>query len=278
MSIHTQLCTYKTADNERLHGLLFTPSGEGSDLALVLVHGVAMNFYLPPLVIFGQALAERRYHCFVINTRGHDWIARAGNLTQFGGSAYENLEDCLFDLDGALDSLANRNYRRFILVGHSLGAIKSIIYQGTRRRADVIGIVSCSAPKQFYSERIGRQPAFGETIGKAEAMVAEGRGEELLSIAVGATPGIFSARTHLNKYGKDDGNDCRPYAKRIGCPLLAIVGGAEPKFFHEYAQELVAAAGTSSTYKLVDGGNHFYNRHTAAIVEIIEEWLGQLLD
>jgi hypothetical protein len=65
MSIHTQLCTYKTADKERLHGLFFTPSGEHSDLPLVFVHGVAMNFYLQPLAIFGQALAERRYHCFV---------------------------------------------------------------------------------------------------------------------------------------------------------------------------------------------------------------------
>jgi len=220
-------------------------------------------------------LAGRGYHGFVINTRGHDWIARAGNLTKFGGSAYENLEDCLFDFDGALDYLKQREYRRFVLLGHSLGAIKSIIYQGTRQRGDVVGIVSCSAPKQFYSERIGRQPVFRETIEKAETMVADGRGEELLSIAVGATPGIFSARTHVDKYGKDDRNDCRPYAKRLGCPLLAIVGGAEPKFFHEYAQELVAAAGANSTYKLVDGGNHFYNRHTAETVEIIYQWLAQ---
>ncbi len=275
MSIHTQLCSFKTADNERLHGLLFTPPDQPSNLALLFIHGVAMNFYLPPFSVFGQQLAERGYHGFVINTRGHDWIARAGNLTKFGGSAYENLEDCLFDFDGALDYLSQRDYRRFVLIGHSLGAIKSIIYQGTRRRGDVVGIVSCSAPKQFYSERIGRQPVFRETIEKAESMVAEGRGEELLSIAVGATPGIFSARTHLNKYGKDDRNDCRPYAKRLGCPLLAIVGGAEPTFFHEYAQELVAAAGNNSTYKLVDGGNHFYNRHTAEIVGIIYRWLAQ---
>ena len=275
MTIHTQLCTFKTADNERLHGLLFTPPDEQSDLALVFAHGVAMNFYLPPLAIFGQELAQRRHHSFVINTRGHDWIARVGNLTKFGGSAYENLEDCLLDFDGALDYLHKQGYRRFVLVGHSLGAIKSIIYQGTRQRADVVSIVSCSAPKQFYSERISRQPGFRETIEKAETMVAEGRGEELLSIAVGATPGIFSARTHLDKYGRDDRNDCRPYAKRIGCPLLAIVGSAEPKFFHEYAQELVAAAGANSTYKLVDGGNHFYNRHTAEIVEIIYQWLAQ---
>ncbi|HEX4990139.1 MAG TPA: alpha/beta hydrolase, partial [Candidatus Binatia bacterium] len=254
MSIDTKLCTFKTADNERLHGLLFTPPDEQSDLALMFVHGVAMNFYLPPLAIFGQELAQRRHHSFVINTRGHDWIARVGNLTKFGGSAYENLEDCLLDFDGALDYLHKQGYRRFVFVGHSLGAIKSIIYQGTRQRADVVSIVSCSAPKQFYSERVSRQPGFRETIEKAETMVAEGRGEELLSIAVGATPGIFSARTHLDKYGRDDRNDCRPYAKRIGCPLLAIVGSAEPKFFHEYAQELVAAAGTNSTFKLVDGG------------------------
>ena len=278
MSIHTQLCTFKTADNERLHGLLFTPPKDNSDLVLLFVHGVAMNFYLPPFSVFGQALAKRGSHCFVINTRGHDWISRAGNLTKFGGSAYENLEDCLLDFDGALDFLKKHGYRRFILIGHSLGAIKSIIYQGTRQRREVIGIVSCSAPKQFYSERIGRQPAFRETIEKAEGLVAEGRGEELLSIAVGATPGLFSARTHLNKYGRDDRNDCRPYAKRIGCPLLAIVGGVEAQFFHEYAQELAAAAGPRGIYRSVEGANHFYNRHTAEIVEMIDQWLSQFTD
>ena len=275
MNIQTQLCNFKTADNERLHGLLFTPPSDDSDMALVFIHGVAMNFYLPPLAIFGQELTQLRYHCFVINTRGHDWIARVGNLTKFGGSAYENLEDCPFDLDGALNYLENLGYRRFVFIGHSLGAIKSIIYQGTRQRVDVVGIVSCSAPKQFYSERISRQPEFRETIERAETMVAEGKGEELLYVAVGATPGVFSARTHLDKYGKDDRNDCRPYAKQLGCPLLAIVGGAEPKFFHEYAQDLVRAAGTSSTYRLVEGGNHFYNKHTGEIVEIIYQWLAR---
>jgi pimeloyl-ACP methyl ester carboxylesterase len=278
MSIDTQLCTFKTVDNERLHGLLFTPVETKSDLALLFVHGVAMNFYLPPLVTFGQELAQRGFHGFVTNTRGHDWISRSGNLTKFGGSAYENLEDCVPDLDGTLSYLARHGYRRFVLIGHSLGAIKSIIYQGTRQRDDVAGVVSCSAPKQFYSERIARQPQFRQLIDRAEAMVAEGRGEELMSISVGATPGIFSARSHLNKYGKDDRNDCRPYAKRLGCPLLAIVGSAEPPFFHEYAQEIVDATGNGSTFRRVDGAGHFYNRHTAEIVEVIYQWLGQFKD
>ena len=278
MNYQTQILTFTTADNERLHGALLTPPNKTSDTALIFVHGVAMNFYLPPLFVFGQELSQRGFHSFVINTRGHDWISRSGNLTKFGGSAYENLEDCLPDLDGALDYLQQQGYRRFVLIGHSLGAIKSIIYQGTRQRADVVGIVSCSAPKQFYSERIARQPQFRELIEQAEAMVAEGRGEELMSISVGATPGIFSARSHLNKYGKDDRNDCRPYAKLIGCPLLAIVGSAEPKFFYEYAQEIAADAAPNGTCKLVDGANHFYNRQTAEIVEIVYQWLGQFAD
>jgi len=278
MNFQTEICTFKTADNERLHGALFTPLERPSDLALLFVHGVAMNFYLPPLFTFGQDLAARGFHSFVINTRGHDWISRAGNLTKFGGSAYENLEDCLADLDGALDYLKQRGYRRMILIGHSLGAIKSIIYQGTRQRSDVAGIVSCSAPRQFFSERVARQSGFRELIEKAEAMIADGKAEELIPVGVGSTPGIFTARSHVNKYGRDDNNDCRPYAKRLGCPLLAIVGSAEPRFFWEYAQEIVAGAGSNGTCRLVDGASHFYNRHTAEIVEIIHLWLGRISD
>ena len=277
MNFRTEICAFKTADNERLHGALFTPEGTPSDLALLFVHGVAMNFYLPPLFTFGKELAGRGFHSFVINTRGHDWISRAGNLTKFGGSAYENLEDCLPDLDAALDFLKAQAYRRCILIGHSLGAIKSIIYQGTRRRDDIVGIVSCSAPRQFYSERVARQAGFRELIEKAEAMVAEGRGEELIPVGVGSTPGIFTARSHVNKYGRDDNNDCRPYAKRIDCPLLAIVGSAEPKFFWEYAQEIVANAGGESTCTLIEGAGHFYNRHTAEIVDTIDRWLHRLV-
>jgi surfactin synthase thioesterase subunit len=276
MKFQTEICTFKTADNERLHSALLTPPSAKSNLALVFVPGVAMNFYLPPLFIFGQELAARGYNCFVINTRGHDWICRAGNLTRFGGSAYEMLDDCLFDLDAALNYLGRRGYSRFVLIGHSLGAIKSIIYQGTRQRSDMAGVVSCSAPKQFYSERVARQPEYRKSIERAELMVAEGRGEELMSVAVGATPGIFTARTHLDKYGKDDHGDCRPFAKTLGCPLLAVVGDTEPKFFHEYAQEIVANAGAKATCKLVHGGNHFYNRHTREIVEILHQWLEQI--
>jgi pimeloyl-ACP methyl ester carboxylesterase len=273
MKITTRLCNFKTADSERLHGLLFTPIDAKSDLALLFVHGVAMNFYLPPLATLGQALAERDYHCFVINTRGHDWISRAGNLTKFGGATYETFEESLIDIDGALNYLAEQKYRRFILVGHSLGCVKSLLYEGERQRSDVIGVVCCSCPKQFYSARALEQPQFTELMSQAEQWVAKGDGDKFLWAPASGGEGLFTAKTYVNKYGRHENNDVRPHATRLGCPLLTIAGGAEQPYFLEYAQALADAAGANGACKIVPGANHFYARHESEVVDIIGEWL-----
>lgn len=275
MSMNTKLCEFRTVDQQRLHGLLFTAPDHRSDLALLLVHGVAMNFYLPPLVTFGQALAERGYHCFVINTRGHDWVARAGNLTKFGGAAYETFDDAPKDFDGALDFLAAQGYRRFILVGHSLGCVKSLLYQGTRQRPDVVGVISCSCPKQFYSARAQEQPEFVALMQAAERMIAAGKGEHFLWAPASGATGLFSARTYENKYGAHERNDVRPHAGRLGCLHLVLAGGAEHRYFPQYAKELAEAGGASSTYKIIPNADHFYHDHEQEVIDIISSWLEQ---
>jgi predicted alpha/beta-fold hydrolase len=67
MSIQTRLCAFKPPTRNDCTACSSLPDAE-SDLALILVHGVAMNFYLPPLATFGQELAKRGFHSFVINT------------------------------------------------------------------------------------------------------------------------------------------------------------------------------------------------------------------
>jgi pimeloyl-ACP methyl ester carboxylesterase len=274
-TIHTQLLSFGTADHETLHGLLFTPADRSTDLALLFVHGVAMNFYLPPLAAFGQAIAQRGYHGFVINTRGHDWVNRAGDLTAFGGATYERFEDSAMDLDGALECLVRHGYKRFILIGHSLGCIKSLMYQGGRRRGDIVGVVSCSCPKQFYSARAVEQPEFKQLMAEAEEMVAHGKGDEILWAPASGAMGMFCARTYVNKYGKHENNDVRPHAARLGCPHLAIAGGAEHPFFPEYAKELAGASGAAGTYRIVPESNHFYDKHEPEVIEMITQWLEQ---
>src|SRR5262249_46598467 len=69
MSITTELCRFATADGQTLHGLLFGPvdAAPATDLAVVAIHGVAMNFYSGPQLVVGQMLAERGYHALVAN-------------------------------------------------------------------------------------------------------------------------------------------------------------------------------------------------------------------
>jgi len=279
VTISTRLCEFTTSDGERLAGLHFQPADQerAAELALLMVHGVAMNFYTGPLPIIGQTLAERGYHSFTINTRGHDWISRAGDATAFGGAAYENLDDCLLDIDGALAWLGRYGYSRYILVGHSLGCIKSLLYQGMRQRSDIVGVISCSAPKQFYSARAIDQPHFPELMAQAEKFVVEGRGEEFIWAPTGGSTGLFSARTYVSKYGTHEKNDVRPHASRLGCPLLTIAGGAEHPYFPAYAKELAEAAGPKlGTYRIVEGSNHFYDNHESDVIEIIAQWMGRI--
>jgi len=151
-----------------------------------------------------------------------------------------------------LERLSSLGYTRFILVSHSLGCVKSLLYQGTRKRADVIGVISCSCPKQFYSARAAEQPEFKQIIEQAEALVAQGKGKEFLWAMASGAPALFSAATYVNKYGKHENNDVRPHAGRLGCPHLAIAGGAEHPFFPEYAKELAEAGGASYQWEIND--------------------------
>jgi pimeloyl-ACP methyl ester carboxylesterase len=110
---------------------------------------------------------------------------------------------------------------------------------------------------------------------KAEEMVAQRKGEELIRAWTSGAMGMFSARTYVNKYGKHEINDVRPHANRLGCPHLIIAGGAEHAYFPRYAKELAEAGGVTATCEIVPGSDHFYFGHESEVIEIIFHWLKQ---
>lgn len=275
MAGKAELLSFVTADQETLHGALFRADASvHPDLALVMIHGVAMSFYTGPLRVFAEALAGRGHHAFSINCRGHDWIARGGDLTAFRGATYENFEDCVLDIDAAIDRMKQEGYARFVLVGHSLGSVKSIYYQGIRRREDVVGVISCSAPRQFYSARQVEDPEFEARMADAESRVAGGEGEEFLWAPASGAMGPFTYRTYVSKYGRHETNDVRPHAARLGCPLLITAGEIEAAYFRELARELNESAGPdNSTCIIVPGADHFYAGCEAFMIDALDGWL-----
>ncbi len=275
---NAELFSFVTSDDETLHGALFRADEPSRpDLVLVMIHGVAMSFYTGPLPVFAEALAERGHNACSINTRGHDWISRGGDLTDFRGATYENFEECVLDVDAGLDRLKQEGYGRFVLVGHSLGSVKSLYYQGTRRREDVVGVISCSAPKQFYAARCAEDPEFEARMAEAEQRVAGGAGEEYLWAPASGATGLFTYRTYVSKYGRHETNDVRPHAGRLGCPLLVTAGEIEAAYFREYARELDEAAGEACTCIIVPGANHFYAGCEDFMIDALDGWLKEKL-
>ncbi len=275
MAVHARLLSFVTSDHETLHGALFRAAApRHPDLALLMIHGVAMSFYTGPLPVFAEALAGRGHDAFSINTRGHDWISRGGDLTAFRGATCENFEECLLDLDAAVERLQQEGYARFVLVGHSLGSVKSLFYQGTRQRRDVVGVISCSAPRQFYAARVAEDPEFEARMAGAESRVAAGEGEEFLWAPASGATGLFTCRTYVSKYGRHETNDVRPHAARLGCPLLVTAGETEAGYFREYARELEEAAGSDAgTCVIVPGANHFYAGCEDFVIDVLDGWL-----
>jgi pimeloyl-ACP methyl ester carboxylesterase len=140
----------------------------------------------------------------------------------------------------------------------------------------VVGVISCSSPRQYYAARVDEQPDFPKEMDEAEALIASGRGDELLWRRASGARALFTARTFENKYGRHEQNDLRRYAARLGCPLLAIAGSAEHPFFPSYARELVELAGPErGELRIIADANHFYDHHEQEVIDCIAQWLGR---
>jgi len=241
------------------------------------VHGVGGAFYRGVLSVAAERLAENGWHVMPMNTRGHDWISRGKDPQAFIGATYENFDDCVPDIDGALTFLSARGYRRFVLYGHSLGAVKVVFYQGTKHRPDVAGVIASSAPRQFYAARAIEQPDFPQRMAEAEALVASGRGEEFVWAPTSGALGVFTARTYVSKYGRHEQNDVRKQAAELTVPLMTTAGGKESESFHVHARELAEAAGPElGTWHIVEGANHQYSGREDVLIGLAESWLSRV--
>lgn len=133
MCMNTEFIRFTTEDKLILQGLLYEPS-EKTNMAYLHVHGMARNFYENGFLdTMARELTSHGYAFMSINTRGHDLIADfpiAGPDEKYKriGNAYEIFEECLLDIKPAIDYLKQNGYKKTVLCGHSLGAVKVAYY------------------------------------------------------------------------------------------------------------------------------------------------------
>ncbi len=102
------------------------------DICVIFIHGMCQtiidNYFT---TVWGNILSKNNIGFLYEHNRGHsienDIIMKDGSFKRYG-CMYEIFEDCIYDIDLAINKAKELGYKRFILMGHSYGCNKLIYY------------------------------------------------------------------------------------------------------------------------------------------------------
>lgn len=288
--MRAEIVRTETSDGIRLDGAFLAPAIEkpndwGIDAAL-LVHGTGANFYSSSLLKhLALSLRDAGVAAMLANTRGRDLICTASTNSgpRLLGAAHEIVSDCTYDLPAWLDFLRERGYSRLALVGHSLGAIKSVYTLVNAARDDVVRLIAISPARLSYSHFMASDKAdvFRADIEAAQACVQRGKPEELLQIKF-PIPYLVTAGGYLDKYGSQETYNILQHIPQLDMPTLFSFGSQElaahPAFrgLPEAIEEIVSngALNNISTAVVADA-DHFYAGAMSELWSRVRRWLNQ---
>jgi pimeloyl-ACP methyl ester carboxylesterase len=282
-----ELVQVRTADGVRLDGALAVPKHVDPEHpptidAVLAIHGTGSNFYsstlfenlTPQLLTDGIAVLR-------INTRGHDVVSVASTL--HGplrlGSALEHVDDCRHDLIAWLEFLSSRNFRSIALIGHSLGAIKSI-YTAVRASHPALSrLIAISPPRLSYSHTLSshKRDEFLAEYRLAQEHVAAGHGEAFIDRPFWF---LVSAASFLDKYGPDEKYNFLHDVDRLTLPTLFVFGGLELEEVNfRGLPDAIPAAAPNAAQKIsvvtIAGANHIYTGQIDELSHKLRAWLAR---
>jgi pimeloyl-ACP methyl ester carboxylesterase len=242
--------------------------------ALIWLHGTggASIFESRRTNLLAAEFLARGIAFFPFNNRGAHIVRRAGAFgsaqarRRLGGSAFERIRECVFDIDGAVRELRRRGYRVFFLAGHSTGANKVAVYDRLKPRNRIkryILLAGGDDTALLHDKRL---------LAKARAMIKARRGNELMLsplrelMSWRAYYDVANPRGDYNVFGP-------PWRQipRIRKPSLYIYGDRD-----EYEPDIAALArhiGPNAEIVVLEDTDHGFNGREGEVGTLISDWL-----
>ncbi len=266
----------KTNDSLFQEGIVIRPDGiPVKDTAVIWVHGFTGRFYDYSAINIGRRLAGAGYVFTAGNNRGHDfgsvYYSEKGSPLLYGGG-WELFEESIADISAWIDFTAQTGFEKFVLIGHSLGALKVMFYQAKESDTRIAGLAAASPPLRGHNINT-------EILELAERMISDGRGRDLLpwnTIAVGA--GTQSALGFID-FAKGSIKIIDDYIGKIRCPLLVFYGTNEGWIGDEKDLEIIKRSASASSRVdafMLEGVDHSYNSHIKEVSETLIKWLDSI--
>lgn len=284
-----EIVSATTEDGIKLHGSLRMPAvGTENRLpvdVLICHHGVAGNFYGSDMFDdFSDLATSDGVAVIRANNRGHDpvsWATGPSGRTRIG-AAYEIVPECMQDWDAWIGFAVDQGFKRIGVLGHSLGATKTIYYFGNRDDDRVRCAIAASPPRLSYSAFL-RDPdgeEFSGYVAVAKAKLDEGDPRGLIDAAL-PVPFLGSAATYYDKYGPEEQVNILTHLPNVKLPLLAYHGTEEPAAelpMRGVLEELTELAGElpNFSHAIIPSGDHFATGQRPSVWGVMRDWLMSL--
>lgn len=259
-------------DTRPLDGVFYEPAGGAVAGAALLFHGNTMNFYVGAPRFLPPRLAQIGLACLAFNRRGHD-ILGIRDSRAAEGAAFQTTGEAIADNRIAAQWLAARGFPDPVVVGHSHGGLLAVHHVAAHPRTPALVLLSAHCGGADLVRRASRVGLLAgdrvdEITTRARALVAEGRGSELILL-----PGwwyVTSAASFVDLLTELP--DILELAPRIPCPTLFLRGEREPRDLYP-AEDFQARAGGPCTVEIVPGGDHFYVGREDEVAASVSSWL-----
>ena len=268
-SVEELVHTY-TEDGILLEGVRYGPAS--ADINIVYTHGVTSTVFRQTHVRVGRALELSGYTIVAGNNRGAGvataLLQRSGPRV-LGGSWFERLEDATKDIAAWIEVAASGSASRIVLLGHSLGAIKAMLYASEIHDPRLAGVVLASLPLRGAS-----RPLDPGLLARAKRAVDEGRPEDLIDDlgAPGLTFGRLSAASLLSRAAI---GERAQRLRNIPYPVLGIYGTEEVDVGGQAElDQLATLLPGRFNGAMIAGADHMYAGHEAEAAELIAGWIG----
>lgn len=263
--------------------MVYFPSEE-KDICVIFIHGmcgtIIDNYFA---TVWGDILSNNKIGFIYEHNRGHsienDIVMKDGSLGRFG-CRYEIFEDCIYDIDLAINKVKELGYKRIILLGHSLGSNK-VIYYYYKKRPEISGIILASAPDMIGSHVLN-DPDYEELITEAKENLDQNKSKKLLHKLVEDYM-YFSSETYYNWFKKDSNLDNLPVVNNpkhwkqfssINIPMLTFSGAKEQEWYLQLELLKTKALNCKDfEYQIVTDSGHTYKKKENETGTLIIDWI-----
>jgi pimeloyl-ACP methyl ester carboxylesterase len=273
--METALIMVQATDGTPLDGVFYTRGGVGTRreqrTVVNFLHGRSMTFSVGLPRFTAGALVSTGYDVVAVNRRSAG-IAGIRDSFQGVGDAWTLWSEHRMDVEAVVRHLKGLGYRRIVLVGHSQGGLLAADYAA--RDASVAGLVLASPAPIFTGiPTLLPDAVREETFQRAQAMVAEGRGKDLLLLP--EFPWIISAAAAVHPRTPGLVIPLADLVERYRGPFLVVCGDGE----HDH--RLVSVAQTAHAHspspakrlEILKGCDHFYVGFEECVTGLIRGWL-----